>query len=139
MKEESRIRPNVQLPNADKKCSSVALSEAAELFPKDDQEPKQNDSPEATPYTDTREVALKEERVVSFDDQNRVKKENFSKLLAPQDENQNRIKPNTDCLVDEVVEAKVDPIVTVSDHEEPISFNANRKKKEDALRKHNRY
>ena len=137
MKEESRIKPNVQLPNADKKCSRVALSEAAELFPKDDQEPKQSDSPEATPYTDTKEVALREERVVSFGDQNRVEKENFSKLLAPQDQNQNLIKPNTDCLVDEVTEAKVDLIVAVS--EEPIPFNDNRKKKEDALRKHNRY
>ena len=127
----------MQLPNADKKCSRVALSEAAELFPKVDQEPKQNDSPEATPYTDTKEVALKEERVVSFGDQNRVKKENFSKLLAPQDENQNLMKPNADCLVDEVTESKVDLIVAVS--EEPISFNDNRKKKEDALRKHNRY
>ena len=127
----------MQLPNADKKCSRVALSEAAELFPKDDQEPKQNDSPEATPYTDTKEVALKEETVVSFGDQNRVKKENFSKLLAPQDENQNLMKPNADCLVDEVTESKVDLIVAVS--EEPISFNDNRKKKEDALRKHNRY
>lgn len=139
MKEESRINPNVQLPNADKKCSRVALSGAAELFPKDDQESKQNDSPEATPYTDTKEVALKEERVVSFGDQNSVKEENFSKLLAPQDENQNLIKPNADCLVDEVTEAKVDPIVAVSDHEEPISFNDNRTKKEDTLRKHNRY
>ena len=127
----------MQLPNADKKCSRVALSEAAELFPKDDQEPKQNDSPEATPYTDTKEVALKEETVVSFGDQNRVKKENFNKLLAPQDENQNLMKPNADCLVDEVTESKVDLIVAVS--EEPISFNDNRKKKEDALRKHNRY
>ena len=127
----------MQLPNADGKCSRTALS-GAELFPKDDQKQKQNDGPEATPYTDTKESALKEERVVSFGDQNRAKKENLSKLFAPQDENQNLIKPNADVedgLVDEVVQGKVEFKVAVN--EEPLSFNDNSKKKEDALCKHN--
>lgn len=102
----------MQLPNADGKCLRTALS-GAEVFPKDDQKQKQNDGREATPYTDTKdtkESALKEERVVSFGDQNRAKKENLSKLFAPQDENQNLIKPNADVedgLADEVVQGKV--------------------------------
>lgn len=130
----------MQLPNADGKCSRTALS-GAELFPKDDQKQKQNDGPEVTPYTDTKdtkESALKDERVVSFGDQNRAKKENLSKLFAPQDENQNLIKPNADVedgLVDEVVQGKVEFKVAVN--EEPLSFNDNRKKKDDALCKHN--
>ena len=108
------------------------------MFPKDHQKQKQNDRVEATPYTDTKESALKEERVVSFGDQNRAKKENFSKPFAPQDENQNFIKPNADLEdgpVDEAVKGKVDLKITVS--EEPIFFSDNREKKEDALCKHN--
>ena len=132
----------MQLPNADGKRSRTVLS-GAELFPKDDQKQKQkkNDGPEATPYTDTKdtkESALKEERVVSFGDQNRAKKENLSKLFAPQDKDQNLIKPNADVengLVDEVVQGKVEFKVAVN--EEPLSFNDNSKKKEDALCKHN--
>lgn len=127
----------MQLPNADGLCSRAASS-GAELFPKDHQKQKQNDGVEATPYTDTKESALKKERVVSFGDQNRAKKENFSKPFAPQDENQNFIKPNADLEdgpVDEAVKAKVDLKVTVS--EEPIFFSDNKEKKEDALCKHN--
>ena len=120
----------MQLPNADGLCSRAASS-GAELFPKDHQKQKQNDGVEATPYTDTKESALKEERVVSFGDQNRAKKENFSKPFAPQDENQNFIKPDADLDL----EAKVDLKVTVS--EEPIFFSDNKEKKEDALCKHN--
>lgn len=137
LNEGSKIKPNVQLPNADGQCSRAASS-GAELFPKDDQKQKQNDGLVATPYTDTKESTLKEERVVSFNDQNRAKKENCSKPFAPKDENQNLIKPNADLEdgpVDEAVKAEVDLKVTVS--EEPIFFSDNREKKEDALCKHN--
>ena len=127
----------MQLPNADVKCSRAALS-GAELSPNDDQKQKQNDGLVATPCTDAKESALKEEGVVSFGDQNRAKKENFSKPFAPKDENQNLIKPNADVedgLVDEVVQGKVEFKGAIS--EEPLSFNDNSKKKEDALCKHN--